>query len=165
MNLVRMVGCILVAGTISLAQESGIHVRMIRVLATDPEAIAIFYEKAFGMSEILRPVTTATVLEIVVNSGSTVDLAKQATATPIIIRTRPKDVLAGAMASLILQVPNIDKAVESVKSNGGTVIRPPRKSPTGYIVAFVEDPDGNQVELLMTDPSQQRGAQEGTSQK
>lgn len=150
MNLVKIATFTLVAGTIALAQESGIHVRTIRVLATDPEAIATFYEKAFGMSEIRRPVTTAVFQEIVVNSGSTVDLAKQATTTPIVITTRPKDAPAGAMASLILQVPDIDKAIESVKRNGGTVLRPPRKSSTGYIVAFVKDPDGNQVELLMT---------------
>jgi predicted enzyme related to lactoylglutathione lyase len=150
MNLVKTTTYILVTATLALAQESGIHVRTIRVLAADPEAIATFYEKAFGMSEIRRPVTTATFQEIVVNSGSTVDLAKQAATTPIVITTRPKDAPAGAMASLILQVPNIDKAIESVKRNGGTVMRPPRKSSTGYIVAFVKDPDGNQVELLMT---------------
>ena len=150
MNLVKMVAYILISVTMTLAQESGIHVRTIRVLAADPEAIATFYEKAFGMSEIRRPVTTATFQEIVVNSGSTVDLAKQATTTPIVITTRPKDTPAGAMASLILQVPDIDKAIESVKRNGGTVLRPSRKSSTGYMVAFVKDPDGNQVELLMT---------------
>ena len=150
MNLIKTTSCILVAATIALAQESGIHVRTIRVLAADPEAVATFYEKAFGMSEIRRPVTTPTFQEIVVNSGSTVELAKKATSTPIVITTRPKDAPAGAMASLILQVPDIDKAIESVKHSGGTVLRPPRKSSTGYMVAFVKDPDGNQVELLMT---------------
>lgn len=150
MNLVKIATFILIGATMALAQESGIHVRTIRVLATDPEAIATFYEKAFGMSEIRRPVTTPVFQEIVVNSGSTSDLARQATTTPIVITTRPKDAPAGAMASLILQVPDIDKAIESVKRNGGTVLRPPRKSSTGYIVAFVKDPDGNQVELLVT---------------
>jgi len=150
MSWVRTAACILVAATMASAQESGIHVRTIRVLATDPEALAKFYEKAFGMSETRRPVTTATFQEIVVNSGSTVELAKKARATPIVITTRPKDAPAGAMASLILQVPDIDKAIESVKSSGGTVLRPAFKSSTGYMVAFVKDPDGNQVELLMT---------------
>ena len=151
MNLFKTATCILAAATMAWGQGSGIHVRTIRVLASDPEAIATFYEKAFGMSEIRRPVTTATFQEIVVNSGSTVDLAKQATTTPIVITTRPKDAPAGAMASLILQVPDIEKAVESVKRNGGTVLRPPRKSSTGAIVSFVKDPDGNQIELLMTE--------------
>ena len=151
MKLFKTATFILAASTLALGQGSGIHVRTIRVLASDPEAIATFYEKAFGMSEIRRPVTTATFQEIVVNSGSTVDLAKQATTTPIVITTRPKDAPAGAMASLILQVPDIDKAIESVKRNGGTVLRPPRKSSTGAIVSFVKDPDGNQIELLMTE--------------
>jgi predicted enzyme related to lactoylglutathione lyase len=150
MSFLKIAACILLAATTGLAQESGIHVRTIRVLAADPEAVATFYEKAFGMSEIRRPVTTAVFQEIVVNSGSTVELAKQATTTPIVITTRPKDAPAGAMASLILQVPNIDRAIESVKRSGGTVLRPARKSSTGYMVAFVKDPDGNQVELLMT---------------
>ncbi len=150
MNLVKTTAYILAAAAMALAQESGIHVRTIRVLANDPEAVATFYEKAFGMSEIRRPVTTPTFQEIVVNSGSTVEMAKKATSTPIVITTRPKDAPAGAMASLILQVPDIDKAIESVKRSGGTVLRPPRKSSTGYMVAFVKDPDGNQVELLMT---------------
>jgi len=150
MNLVKAATYIVFAATMALAQESGIHVRTVRVLATEPEAIAIFYEKAFGMSEIRRPVTTATFQEIVINAGSTAELAKKATTAPIVITTRPKDTPAGALASLILQVPNMDKAVESVKRNGGTVIREQRKSSTGAIVACVKDPDGNQVELLMT---------------
>jgi predicted enzyme related to lactoylglutathione lyase len=140
---------ILVAATMAMAQESGIRVRTIRVLATDPEAIATFYEKAFGMSETRRPANTATFKEIVINSGSTVDLAKQAPTTPIVIASRPKDAPAGAMASLILQVPDLEKAIESVKRNGGAVIRPPNKSAEGLIFAFVKDPDGNQIELLM----------------
>ena len=150
MSFTKLATYILAAASIGLAQESGIHVRTIRVLAADPEAIAKFYEKAFGMSEIRRPVTTPTFQEIVVNSGSTVELAKQAASTPIVITTRPKDAPAGAMASLILQVPNIDKAIESAKRAGGTVLSPARKSSTGFMVAFVKDPDGNQVELLMT---------------
>ena len=119
MSLVKTAAYILVATTMVMAQESGIRVRTIRVLATDPEAIATFYEKAFGMSETRRPANTATLKEIVINSGSTVDLAKQARTMPIVIATRPKDAPAGAMASLILQVPDLDKAIESVKRNGG----------------------------------------------
>jgi len=131
------------------AQESGIRVRSIRVLATDPEAVAAFYEKAFGMSETRRPANTATFKEIAINSGSTAELAKAAATTPIVIATRPKDAPAGAMASLILQVPDLGKAIESVKANGGTLMRPASKSGEGLNFAFVKDPDGNQIELVM----------------
>jgi predicted enzyme related to lactoylglutathione lyase len=142
--------CVLAAATAAMAQESGIRVRSIRVLAADPEAVATFYKKAFGMSETRRPVNTATFKEIVINSGSTVELAQKATTTPIVIATRPKDAPAGAMASLILQVPDLDKAIESAKMNGGTLMRPANKSGEGLSYAFVKDPDGNQVELVMT---------------
>jgi predicted enzyme related to lactoylglutathione lyase len=146
---------VLVAGalawaTVATAQESGIHVRSIRVLATDPEAIATFYKKAFGMSEIRRPVDSPTFKEIIINSGSTVDLAKKSTSTPIVIATRPKDAQAGAMASLILQVPNLEKAIEVAKANGATLMRPAGKTKDGLGFAFLKDPDGNQVELVMS---------------
>jgi predicted enzyme related to lactoylglutathione lyase len=54
------------------------------------------------------------------------------------------------MASLILGVPDLDKAIASVKANGGTLMRPPSKSGEGLSYAFVKDPDGNQIELLLT---------------
>jgi predicted enzyme related to lactoylglutathione lyase len=140
--------CMLAFAAVATGQESGIRVRSIRVLATDPEAIATFYKKAFGMSETRRPVDTATFKEIVINSGTTVDLAKAATSTPIVIATRPKDAPAGAMASLILQVPDMDKAIAAAKAAGATLMRGPNKTGEGLGFAFLKDPDGNQVELV-----------------
>lgn len=144
-----LVACVLAAATVAMAQERGIHVRSIRVLATDAETVATFYEKAFGMSETRRPVNTATFKEIIINSGSTADLAKRATTTPIVIATRPEDAPAGAMAALILEVPHLDEAIASVKANGGTLMRPAAHI-EGLSYAFVKDPDGNQIELIMT---------------
>jgi predicted enzyme related to lactoylglutathione lyase len=150
MKLARVAtACLLLTALLS-AQESGIHVRSVRVLATDPEAIATFYKKAFTMSETGRPADTAAFKEIVLNSGSTVEKAKAATSTAIVIATRAKDAPAGAMASLILGVPDLDGAIASVKANGGTLMRPPSKSAQGLSYAFVKDPDGNQIELLLT---------------
>lgn len=139
--------CVLAAAT-AAAQDSGIRVRSVRVLATDPEAIAAFYEKAFGMSETRRAANSATFKEIIINSGATGEAARKATTTPIVIATRPKDAPAGAMASLILQVPDLDKAIESAKAAGATLLRAPGKT-TGLSFAFLKDPDGNQIELVM----------------
>jgi predicted enzyme related to lactoylglutathione lyase len=150
MNLAKVVTACSLAAAVAMGQETGIHVRTVRVLATDPEAIATFYEKAFGMSETGRPANTATFKEIVINSGSTPEKAKTATTTAIVIATRAKDAPAGAMASLILGVPDLDSAIASVKTNGGTLMRPPSKSAQGLSYAFVKDPDGNQIELLLT---------------
>lgn len=149
MSLVKVMAACILAATTATAQESGIHVRTIRVLATDPEAVATFYERAFGMSETRRPANTPTFKEIVINSGSTTEKAKMATTTPIVIATRSKDAPAGAMASLILQVPDLDKAIESTKANGGTLFRPAARSEEGLSFAFVKDPDGNQIELVL----------------
>jgi len=140
---------VLGVATVSLAQDS-IQVWGIRVLATDAEAVATFYEKAFGMSEVARPVNSATTKEILINFGATPEIARRATTTPLVIYTRPKGAPAGAMASLILRVPDLDKAIESVKANGGTATRPPgRNAVVNVSYAFVTDPDGNQIELVM----------------
>ena len=53
------------------------------------------------------------------------------------------------MASLILNVSSLEKAIESVKANGGTLMQAPQKSTEGLNYAFVKDPDGNQIELLL----------------
>lgn len=143
-----LVACLLVSATAAFAQESGIRVRSVRVLATDPEAIATFYKKAFGMSEVRR-LDSPTFKEIILNSGSTPDLAKKSKDVAIVIATRPKDAPAGAMASLILEVPDINKAIEIAKTAGGSVMRPPGKS-GDLMFAFLKDPDGNQVELVMS---------------
>ena len=143
-----LAACLIAGATAAFAQESGIQVRSVRVLATDPEAIATFYKRAFGMSEVRR-LDSPTFKEIIINSGSTPDLAKKATAAAIVIATRPKDAPAGAMASLILEVPDLNKAIEAAKAAGGSVMRPPGKSGT-LMFAFLKDPDGNQVELVMS---------------
>ena len=148
MTLMKVVAACILAAAIASAQQAGVHVRSIRVLATDPEAVATFYEKAFGMSETRRPVNTATFKEIIINSGPSADAAKMAASTPIVIATRPKDAPTLPMPSLILEVPDLDQAIEAVKANGGTLIRPASKF-QNLRVGMVKDPDGNQIELVM----------------
>lgn len=133
----------------ALAQETGIHVRSVRVLATDVEGLAKFYSEAFGMSETRRPANSPTFKEIVLNSGSTPELAKAAATTPIVIATRGKDMPPGALASLILEVPDMDKAIARATKAGAKLMRPVAKSAEGLSYAFLTDPDGNQVELLL----------------
>ncbi len=144
MKLIHSFTVAVLATTMAIAQETGIRVRIVRVLATDQEAIATFYEKAFGMSEIRRPAKS----EIVLNFGSTVEGAKSSPTTPIVIAARPKDAPAGALASLVLQVPDLNKAVEMGKAAGATVFRAPFKAGASGDVAFLKDPDGNQIELV-----------------
>ena len=133
----------------ALAQESGVSVRSIRVLAKDAEVSANFYEKAFGMSETRRPVDTPTFKEIVINSGSSAEKAKAAKSTPIVIATkRAKDAPVPSMAALILDVPDMDKAIAAVVAAGGAG-GTANKSGEGLTYTMVADPDGNPIELLL----------------
>ena len=148
-----LAGCLLAVSSAALAQETGIHVRAIRVLATDPDAVATFYKKAFGMSETRRPANSATFKEIVINSGASVEMAKKSATTPIVIATRPKGAPAstpGSLAALVLEVPDLDNAIQSATANGGTLVQPAATSGEGLHYAFLKDPEGNQIELVMT---------------
>ncbi len=152
MKYVRLaVGAVVLSfAATALAQDPGTRVWGVRVLATDVEAVAGFYAKAFGMSETARPVNSATTKEIVLNFGQTPEMARRATTPPIVIYTRPATAPSGAMASLILRVTDLDNAIEAVKANGGTLMRPPnRNAVMNLAFAFVKDPDGNQIELIM----------------
>ena len=131
------------------AQETGITVRSIRVLAVDVEATAKFYEKAFGMSETRRPVDTATFKEIVINTGATSEAAKAAKSTPIVIATRrDKNEKPVSMAALILDVPDMDKAIAAIVAAGGKGGKV-NKSGEGLSYAMVADNEGNPIELLL----------------
>jgi len=143
---------ILAAAGTARAQDAGVHVRAARVLATNPETLAAFYEKSFGMSETRRAANSATFKEIVINSGVTTEAAEKAPGATIVITTRPADSPASSNASLpalILQVTDIQKTIDAVKANGGTLTRGPAKSGADLTYAFVKDPDGNLVELVM----------------
>lgn len=141
---------LLAAVPAALAQETGITVRSVRVLASDVDALARFYSEAFGMSETRRPVDTPTFKEIVLNTGSTPGLARLATSTPIVIATRATGgPPAGGMAALILEVPDMDAAIARATAAGAKLMRPVARSGEGLSYAFLTDPDGNQVELLL----------------
>lgn len=152
MTFVRLVVGAIVLGAAALvvAQEAPIRVWGVRVLATDADALAAFYAKTFGLSEVARPVDSATTTEVILNVGATPGIARKATTTPIVIFTRPASAPAGAMASLILSVADLEKTIEAVKANGGTLMRAPnRNAVMNLSYAFVKDPDGNQIELIM----------------
>lgn len=55
-----------------------------------------------------------------------------------------------AFYARILRVADLGQAIEAVKANGGTLMREPgRNAVMNLRYAFVKDPDGNQIELIM----------------
>jgi predicted enzyme related to lactoylglutathione lyase len=147
---------ILAIATPAIAQQGGAQIRSVRVFATDPDVVANFYEKTFGMSEIGRPANTPTMKEIRIKPGSTADMAQKAPGSAITITTRPKDAPVAAQPSipwLVLEVTNLDKAIELVKANGGTLVRSGKSAAAGVAFAMVKDPEGNQFEIVMSVPN------------
>lgn len=123
------------------------HVRSIRVLAKDVNAVTKFYEKAFGMFETRRPFDTDQFRETVVNSGKTLAEAKASKTTPIVIATAPKNAAPPAMAALIIQVKDINKSVAAVVAAGGKGGEV-KKGVGTIMYVMVADPEGNPIELL-----------------
>ena len=129
-------------------QQPSVRVHSIRVFASDPDAAAIFYEKAFGMFETRRYANRPTFKEIALNVGATPEAARRATTTTVIITTRPATFQPPVLPTLILEVEDVDRAVAIVETSGGTVQRQPTTNADGIRFAFVKDPDGNLVEVL-----------------
>ena len=152
MTFVRLVvgAIVLEAAALVVAQEAPFRVWGVRVLATDVDALAAFYAKTFGLSEIARPVNSATTKEVILNVGATPDIARKATTAPVVIFTRPASAPAGAMASLILSVADLEKTIEAVKANGGTLMRGPnRNAVMNLSFFFFKQKTAYEIELIM----------------
>ncbi len=50
--------------------------------------------------------------------------------------------------TVYVAVPDIDAAVATVPTLGGTVVMPPDQIPDGPIVAIITDPEGNRIGLM-----------------
>ena len=118
---------------------------MLRV--TDLERSIAFYTKVLGMKELRRKdypdgkftlafvgygdETESTVLELTYNWG--VD----------------NYALGTAFGHLAIEVPDVYEACEKMKAQGGKIIRDAGPMNAGTtIIAFLEDPDGYQIELI-----------------
>jgi predicted enzyme related to lactoylglutathione lyase len=141
-------GLALVGGATAAASAQTVHVRSVRVPAADPIALSEFYKRAFHLSEVRR-ITFPTLTEIILNAGATQAEASASPFTPIVLMTRPAGMTLSPMAYLIMEVPDMDKALADVTAAGGTIFRPVARLADGTTYAFIKDPDGNQVELLL----------------
>ena len=134
---------------IEAAAAPAIHVRAVRMPATDVPGMAEFYKKAFGMHEIRR-IGGGAFLEIVLNTGADVEEATANPKAPVVLMTRPEQMgETPPLAYLLFNVPDMAAAIAAVEDAGGKVMRPTTTTSTGTTYAFVTDPEGNQVELLL----------------
>jgi len=119
----------------------------VRVGARDTEALAKFYESAFGLKEVNR-LTFPNGVEIFLNFGDNVDTAKTySSAIFLIIQSEPaaKD----TAAHLIFNVTDAAATAAAVKAAGGTMEREPMPfGNTGIVIGIAADPAGNRIELI-----------------
>ncbi|HTP38533.1 MAG TPA: VOC family protein [Steroidobacteraceae bacterium] len=122
-----------------------------RVGAHDPEAVAKFYEAAFGMSEVQR-IPNQGGPEIMLNFGKTPQAA-QANRTKlggadIVIMYRASDDAKDEIAHIVLNLTNMDATVAAVKAAGGKMAREPFVYGGSIKIGIAVDPAGNQIEMI-----------------
>jgi len=138
---------IMAASLPAFAQET--RLRSARVSATDVPKTAAFYQATFGLKEVRKVDRDGKPFEIIMNYGATAKEAEESKATKLVVILRAKDAPAPSVSNLVFEVKDLDAVIAKAKSSGGTLSRPENKSSTsGSRVAFVKDPDGNEIELI-----------------
>ncbi|WP_068874671.1 MULTISPECIES: VOC family protein [unclassified Phenylobacterium] len=132
------------------AAEPDISIRNVRVSAPDVPRTAAFYQKAFGMHEVFR-LERPNLLEVILNFGPTVEAAKAAKTTRLIVVNRAPDAKLEGVSNMVFNVRDMDAAVRRVIAAGGSVELAPTRPPGlgDVTVAMIRDPAGNRIELVM----------------
>ena len=146
-----LVAVLLPASAAAQAARGGdwVALRSARVGAGDVAKTAEFYKAAFGMQEVQR-YERPNFLEIILNFGPTVEAAKAAATPKVVLISRPAGAAAEGVSNLIFNVGDMDAVLKRATAHGGSIERPPTRSATsGNTIAFVRDPSGNRIELIM----------------
>lgn len=119
-----------------------------RVAADDVEAVAKFYEQAFGLKEVQR-LKLPNIFEIMLNFGASVDAAKGNPATQIVVMKRAgNQARKDPVAHLIFRVTDIAVTRAAIEAAGGKMDGPKQFGETGIIIGMGTDPAGNHIELI-----------------
>jgi predicted enzyme related to lactoylglutathione lyase len=147
----RIVTIAMCVGTAILAAGTApaqVTLNSVRVGASNTEAVAKFYEAAFGMQEVNR-IGAAGSPEVFVNFGATVDAAKAVKTPPVVIMHRDSDAVKDDIAHVIMTVTDMAATVAAIKSAGGSLNGDPRPfGNTGVVIGIATDPAGNRIELI-----------------
>lgn len=145
--------CILALGCfISIAATADVSMNATRVTAPDTEKLAEFYKGAFSMHEVQR-IPLGEGVEIMLNFGATMELAKANPGSQVVLFPRPGNELEDLTAHLIFNVTDMDATVAAIKKAGGSMSGDPFAfGDTGIRIGMGIDPAGNHFELLYFPP-------------
>ncbi len=120
----------------------------VRLGAKDVEALAKFYQAAFGMQEVNRiPVPGGP--ELFLNFGATVDAAKANKSLPVVLMHRDSDDIKDPVPHLIFNVTDMAATVAAIKAAGGSMEGEPRPfGNSGMMIGIAVDSAGNRLELI-----------------
>jgi len=120
----------------------------LRIGAVNTEALAKFYQAAFGMQEVNR-IQVAGGPEIFLNFGATVDAAKANRGVPLVLMHRDSDALQDPIPHIIFNVTDMTATVAALKAAGGSMTGDPRPfGNSGIVIGMAIDPVGNRIELI-----------------
>ena len=145
LTIAMSVGVAILAANTAQAQ---VTLNSVRVGAANPEAVAKFYEAAFGMQEVNR-IAAPGGPEVFVNFGATMDAAKAVKTPPVVIMHRDSDAVKDEIAHVIMTVTDMTATVAAIKAAGGSMNGDPRPfGNTGVVIGIATDPAGNRIELI-----------------
>lgn len=148
MRLAGVAAAACAALLIATAAQAQVTLNSVRVGAKDTEALAKFYESAFGMHEVNR-IQAPNGPELFLNFGATADDAKANKALRLVLMHRESDDLKDPIPHVIFNVTDIAATVAAIKAAGGSMQSEPRPfGNTGLVIGIARDPVGNLIELI-----------------
>jgi predicted enzyme related to lactoylglutathione lyase len=137
-----------VAFLVSSTAQADVTLNSVRVGAVNVEALAKFYQSAFGMQEVNRLQVGASP-EIFLNFGATADAAKANQGLRVVIMHRDSDAINDPIPHIIFTVTDMAATVAAVKAAGGSMAGDARPfGNTGIVIGIAIDPVGNRIELI-----------------
>lgn len=128
--------------------RADVTLNSVRIGAVNTEALAKFYQTAFGMQEVNR-LQAGGGPEIFLNFGATADAAKANPGLRLVIMHRDSDDLKDSVPHIIFNVTDMAATVAAVKAAGGSMAGDARPfGNTGIVIGIAIDPVGNRIELI-----------------
>ena len=133
---------------IATTANAEVTLNSVRVGGKDTEALAKFYQSAFGMHEVNR-IQAPNGPELFLNFGATAEEAKANKALRLVLMHRDSDDVKDSIPHVIFNVTDIAATVTAVKAAGGSMQSEPRPfGNTGLVIGIARDPVGNLIELI-----------------
>ena len=145
-GLLTLVLCGLLA--LATPARADVSLNSVRIGAVNTEALAKFYQSAFGMQEVNR-LQAGGGPEIFLNFGATADAAKANAGLRLVIMHRDSDDLKDPVPHIIFNVTDMAATVAALKAAGGSMAGDARPfGNTGMVIGIAIDPVGNRIELI-----------------